>query len=342
MPDRLGRWENLRSEKERRILWRLHAQLPARGSFSALRAAAILLIMGVALKPIADHLVGQTLPPFIFSYPTVVIIALVGGTKIGVVAALVSIAIAWIAFLPPSWSLLLGTSGDTVALLIYSLTSLLLALAIGSARYTLDMAVASEAMRDYDAREAVHRVKNVLTVVQALTWGTMREARDLDDLPDRLSPRFSALAQAQDVLINNRQGSTTAQNLVTHAVRPFLPDSRIAVHCQEDVVVPAPFVHGLMLALFELATNSAKYGALRGSKGSITISCEHHGKDIMLQWKETSEEVASNELVRGNRDSFGRKLIQAALGNHRETDVSYECSAGRVMAAFRWPSQLTP
>ena len=340
MPERLSRWENLRSEKERSFLWRLHAKLPARDSLSAFLAAAIICISGVALKPLADSWIGQTLPPFLFSYPTVVIVALIAGARIGSTVAVVSIAVAWVVFLPPSWSFRLSTEADAVALLIYSSTSIVLALVIGFARYTLDLAVASEAMRDYDAREAVPRVKNVLAVVQALAWGTLRDSEDLEDLRGSLFPRLSALATAQDVLLNIPQGSTMVRNLVTAAVRPFLPDPRITVHCKEDVAVPASYAHGLTLALFELATNSAKYGALSASTGSIVISCERRDEEVVLQWVETSPKVGPNQSASLASESFGRKLIKAALRNDRGTDVSYECSAGSVMANFRWPSHV--
>ena len=177
-------------------------------------------------------------------------------------------------------------------------------------------------------------------VVQALAWGTLRDSEDLEDLRGSLFPRLSALATAQDVLLNIPQGSTMVRNLVTAAVRPFLPDPRITVHCKEDVAVPASYAHGLTLALFELATNSAKYGALSASTGSIVISCERRDEEVVLQWVETSTKVGPNQSASLASESFGRKLIKAALRNDRGTDVSYECSAGSVMANFRWPSHV--
>lgn len=336
MPERLNRLEAILSGKRWDLAFRLHSFLPPRKSLQAGVLAFALLLVAIALKFIVDDLAGGRLPPFIFLYPAVVIAALIAGARRGAIIAVLSILVAWLWFLPPLASFALASETALLSLEIYAASAIFLALTVGFARHTLDIAIASEELRDYDAQEAIHRIKNLLAVVQAITTGTLNDTESLEDYRKLISKRLRALAGAQDVLRRRGVGPVTVEDLAHAALSPFLPNSQITIECAAGVHVPERYVHGLTLALFELATNSAKYGALSRDVGEIGLTCQREGATVILEWRETAapddREIAPEE----ENEGFGGKLIQVALRRDEGTDVSHrQCDEG-VIATFRW------
>jgi two-component sensor histidine kinase len=73
----------------------------------------------------------------------------------------------------------------------------------------------------------------------------------------------------------------------------------------------------LSLALHELATNAAKYGALSTPRGRVDLSWNlaHNGsgeRHLTLLWKETGGPL----VVEPTRSGFGSRLIQQTFGDH--------------------------
>lgn len=340
MPERLKKLEPTLSSKSRNIALRLHGVLPKRQSFPALILALALLIVFTPLKPLADAWAGGRLPPFIFFYPMVVLGALLAGARAGIVLATSSVLVAWVLYIPPTLSFSVADESAIISLAIYLLSAAFLAIVVGFARYTLDLAVANEQLRDYDAQEAVHRIKNLLSVVQSLTVGTLREASSLDEYRELILRRIEALSSAQDVLRKSDDTPVSGREMIQAALGPFLPNSKITMRCESGLLVPAQYVHGLTLALFELATNSAKYGALSSAGGEITLSCESRENVCAVRWTETPEhqEFRSHDVSQVSADEgFGSRLIKVALRRDPRTEVRLDQSETGISAIFSWP-----
>lgn len=336
LPERLNRLEAVLTGKRVRLAFRLHALLPQRKSPAAIMIAVALLLITTAIKPLADNLAGGALPPFIFYYPMVVIAALVAGARVSMLMALASSLIAWFWFMPPHFSFVVGPGVEIVSIEIYAASSVCLALAVGFARYTLDLAVASEELRDYDAREAVHRIKNLLAVVQAIVLGTLRDGSIREEQEQLLLHRLHRLSDAQDILRQSGDAPASADELVQAALGPFLPSPKISISCEHDARVPGRYVHGLTLALFELATNSAKHGALGEHDGTVALDCRSTGEEGVLHWRETSAAEPADEPAEIG-DGFGTKLIKVALRREKGTEVTHDKGPDGVIVTFRWP-----
>lgn len=63
------------------------------------------------------------------------------------------------------------------------------------------------------------------------------------------------------------------------------------------------------MALNELATNAAKYGAL-AAKGTVQIVCKENDATASIEWRESCETV---ERIEPSRDGFGLKLLTEVL-----------------------------
>lgn len=336
MPDRLNRLEAILSGKRRDLAFRVHALLPPRKSLRAGIIAFSLLIVAVGVKLAVDSLVGDELPPFIFLYFTVVLSALVAGARTGTMIAVLSSLVAWFWFFPPFSSFELESATAVVSLEIFAATSIFLALAVGFARHTLDIAIASEELRNYDAQEAIHRIKNLLAVVQAITIGSLRDTGDIDEYRQLISRRLAALSGAQDLLLRRKEGAANVEELARAALNPFLPNPQIVIDCASEVQVPPRYLHGLTLALFELATNSAKYGAMEHGEGEISLSCQREGHTVALTWRETSPYDQVEACPDDTNGGFGRKLIEVALRRDPGAEVVYDQSEQGITVTFSW------
>jgi two-component sensor histidine kinase len=63
------------------------------------------------------------------------------------------------------------------------------------------------------------------------------------------------------------------------------------------------------LALNELATNAAKYGAL-AANGTVQIICKENGATVSIEWRESCETV---QRIEPSREGFGLKLLTKVL-----------------------------
>jgi two-component sensor histidine kinase len=306
-----------------RLRWR--GKVPEPDSVQAWFYASAVLAAGGLAFPLLSHATGQALPPFITFYPAVVIAALAGGPRIGIAAAAASLAVAWWFFMDDRIS---ATAAAPAA--IYLASSIFLGWTVGQARLALDRAVAAEQARANTARESVHRIKNLLAVVQALTRKVHREAATTDQFRAIMNSRLAALGSAQDILLQRDWKDLPLAQLVTSSLAPFLPNPGLMVRPGPATLVPARHATGLSMALFELATNAMKYGALSEGRGPVVLSWRHDDAHAVLAW---DEETHSKP---GEADGFGMKLIQAALDGDPDAGVSYRHQDGRLHASFRW------
>jgi two-component sensor histidine kinase len=86
-----------------------------------------------------------------------------------------------------------------------------------------------------------------------------------------------------------------------------------------DVMVGAEYVQNFSLALHELATNAAKYGALSDESGKVEICWTIAGSDNRLKfvWKERG----GPRVIAPTRRGFGTSLLKATF-----TDVRIDYS----------------
>src|SRR5262249_36384581 len=139
--------------------------------------------------------------------------------------------------------------------------------------------------------ELNHRVKNILTVVQAMAFMTIRSSDSLAKFDHAFSGRLRALATAYDILTHTRWMGTGLDDLITAVLKPHRPGNGRIVIDGPAVLLPGHAMVPLSMTLHELATNAIKYGALSTSTGRIEITWKLVGdadKLVELTWKESS------------------------------------------------------
>lgn len=245
-------------------------------------------------------------------YPAVLFAALVGGVGPGVLAAALGCLVAWWAIVPPKFSFSIFSYGDEITLVVYVLASMLMIWGADYFRSLSKRLEDEEAFRKLAVRELAHRLKNKTSTIQAII---SIQLRDHPQIRDDLLGRLMAFA-ATDALIEDAQGQgANVLDIVRAELGPY-GDSRSTI---QGVNVLLPPKHALTIALLvhELATNSAKYGALSAVNGRVSVDASASETVLSIQWNERNGPTVTTPTRKG----FGLRLLQRALdqfGGHVE------------------------
>jgi PAS domain S-box-containing protein len=205
----------------------------------------------------------------------------------------------------------------------------------------INMLVDISARKEAETRQRMlidelnHRVKNTLATVQSLAGQTARSATDLHDFTERFEARLMALARAHDLLTRRSWEGADLQGLVLEILAPY-NDAPDRINVQGPVVDLVPrTVLSLTMALHELTTNSAKYGALSQPLGRLSVHWEQPGgpeRILALKWIERGGPQVATPVRRG----FGTRLVIRCVERDLdgELDLQYEPSGVRCVMSF--------
>jgi PAS domain S-box-containing protein len=176
----------------------------------------------------------------------------------------------------------------------------------GASRDLTELKSAAE-LQGLLVNELNHRVKNSLATVQSIASQTLRSATDLPSARAALEARIGSLARAHDLLTDRSWSGADLAAVVARALEPFAA-TRLKM-LGPPVDVSPKHALALSMALHELATNAAKYGALSNATGCIEVRWEVRPGALRLAWTESGGPVVSPPQRRG----FGTRLLQDGL-----------------------------
>lgn len=301
--------------------WLARVKWPAPGAPLAWMLAASLIMIGVILKLLLEGVGREPLPPYVTFYPAVVLAALGGGPVIGVTSAVITLVLAW---------LFQSRSLSVPAAVIYAFTSILLGWVVGSARLSFEEAKTARTHGEYTARESVHRIKNLIAVVQAIIRKVFREVETVEQYRDILTDRMNGLAIAQSILLEQDWQDAPLHALIDSALAPFLPNPGLTLRRGPHATIPAGCVRGLSMALYELCTNAMKYGALAEGRGPVLLTWKVESEHVVLEWEEKTATDPRHGV------GFGATLIRVALAGEPGSRVEYRVEPEGVFASFQW------
>ncbi|API60603.1 hypothetical protein BSL82_15985 [Tardibacter chloracetimidivorans] len=157
--------------------------------------------------------------------------------------------------------------------------------------------------------ELQHRVRNVLTMVASII-NRGDPGDTTEDLRERLSGRIAAMARTQTLLTRGAGVGVELEGMVRDELLAHTADqSRVSVEGLPVTLAPKA-AEVLTLAIHELATNAAKYGAIRAPAGKIAVHWRREQRDgqdwLELEWRESGVEIAQQS---NRRKGFGTELI---------------------------------
>jgi PAS domain S-box-containing protein len=188
-------------------------------------------------------------------------------------------------------------------------------------------------------REVSHRSKNLLAVVQAIAGQTARHSANLEEFQGRFSQRIAAMARSQDLLVGRNWASASVADLVRTQLAPFAEaaSSRVEVSGPRLELKPNA-VHSLTLALHELATNAAKYGALSVPEGCVVIGWEVSAPETAEgRFRMTWREKGGPPVSQPDRQGFGHVVISEMVGSSLHGDVTLDYAREGLQWAIDTP-----
>jgi two-component sensor histidine kinase len=176
-------------------------------------------------------------------------------------------------------------------------------------------------IRNSLTRELNHRVKNTLANVLSIISLTRRRATTLPEFADSLEGRIRALSATHDLLTQSDWGTTPIALVIRAELAPYALDvQRHLTMDGPDVELAPNDALSLGLAIHELATNAAKYGALSVEDGRVSIHWEIAGENLArIEWAESGgpEIDAQQKRKRG----FGTELIEKIVAHELRNPV---------------------
>lgn len=179
--------------------------------------------------------------------------------------------------------------------------------------------------------ELNHRVKNLFTVVS----GMVRLSHSSGEASGELEARLHALAKAHDLLAPVIQAGQPVgdrialDELLSTLLTPYGAEHLAGLDGPKVILGPRAST-SLSLALHELATNAAKYGALAAAEGRLAVRWGVEGNLLHITWEETGRATG----VEGRAEGFGTRLIALAiegqLDGTLETDLRAEGMTRRI------------
>jgi two-component system CheB/CheR fusion protein len=177
-----------------------------------------------------------------------------------------------------------------------------------------------QALRDGEARqrlllsELTHRVRNILTVIQAIARHTLRSDQTSKELIDRFEGRLSALVSTHTLLVESDWKGAGLAELAQQQLAAYAPQKSDRLRIAgEPVLLPADIATPFGLVLHELAVNAAKYGAFSNQTGKVAVAWNvtARGNPRMLhfEWKESGGPAIKQRASPG----FGSTLIESAI-----------------------------
>ena len=163
--------------------------------------------------------------------------------------------------------------------------------------------------------ELQHRIKNTLAMVGAIANQTIR-GEDVDAAREAFAARLIIIGHAHDILTQTSWTSASIVEVVTRALAAHRSEHRrISINGPELDLQARPAL-ALALAIHELATNAAKYGALSGNGGEVAIvwSNKRTGDDRGFRFSWT--ESGGPSVTAPRKKGFGTRLIERVLAAH--------------------------
>ena len=158
--------------------------------------------------------------------------------------------------------------------------------------------------------ELDHRVKNTIANIQALVLQTSRSAESLTGFVQGLDGRIRSMAKSHSLLSQSRWEGVSIERLLHEELAAFSVENlRVQISGRTVMLAPKAAL-SLSLAVHELATNAAKFGAFSQPSGRVSVRwILTKDGGIKLCWSE----LGGPPVTPPTRVGFGTTLIERAL-----------------------------
>src|ERR1700723_2714288 len=166
-------------------------------------------------------------------------------------------------------------------------------------------------------REVDHRAKNALALAQSIV--RLTRAQDVKAYVQAVEGRINALARVHTILSLSSWQGAEIKKLIIEELAPYSMGGQIKV-CGAEVQLQPATAQTLALALHELVTNSAKYGALSALSGQLSVMWQVEADVLTILWEERDGPAVVEPVSRGFGTRSVIASIESQLGGQAEFD----------------------
>ncbi|MDB5460034.1 MAG: hypothetical protein JWO72_1775 [Caulobacteraceae bacterium] len=183
------------------------------------------------------------------------------------------------------------------------------------------------------AREVDHRANNLLAVAQAMVQ--LSKGATAKDLKEAILGRIDALARAHSLIAEAGWRGADLERLVERELKPYASGGGAnTVIRGVQVELTGAMAQGMAIALHELATNAAKYGAFSTDAGRVEVKWSRTPEgELLLSWSEHGGPAVELPIDHG----FGTALIEQTARRQLQGAVDVHWRPGGLACEFRIP-----
>jgi two-component sensor histidine kinase len=274
----------------------------------------------LALATVARWGLAQIRPDVFFTpyFPAVFFATAVGGSRIGIGAAVASGMLGVIINFSGAWA---DSARFALLLIFWAVCGLTIwgvehyRTIVAQQREIAKRLIEEEEYRRLLVDELQHRLKNKTSTIHAVLHQVLQ---DQPQIWDSIDHRIRALSATDDLIARVDSSGCDIKDLLRSELGPY---GHVRFNLNGDpLFLPAKLAVSLALIFHELATNAGKYGAFSSPRGLLQVSWSMSDDRLNVTWDET--EGPSIETV--GAAGFGTKLLQSALrAFDGKTEISF-------------------
>jgi PAS domain S-box-containing protein len=174
-------------------------------------------------------------------------------------------------------------------------------------------------------RELHHRVKNTLATVQAIVGSTARTSSTIDEFYRAFVGRIVSLARTHSLLTEDKWQMVPLRKLLADELRPYDEGGKRILLRGPEVELWSDLAVPIGMAIHELTTNAAKYGALSRREGRVEVGWdvstqEDGGRRLELEWLERG----GPRVAQPKQQGFGSRLLQRVLTTQLQAEIEID------------------
>jgi two-component system CheB/CheR fusion protein len=197
--------------------------------------------------------------------------------------------------------------------------------------------VEAEAHQRTMVEELNHRVRNMLTVVAAITKQTLARSRSPREFAETFEGRIQALSTSYALVSRENWGDVALEDVLLNELAQYRDESPGRIVWKGPPVAFRPATALAMgMIVHELATNATKYGALSTPAGRVSVSWtieEKDGSALVLKWSESEGPGVKKPKHRG----FGTELIEREASGTLDGQATFDYAPQGLQARISIP-----
>ena len=224
------------------------------------------------------------------------------------------------------------------AVYITDATGRIIGKVIGASKVARDITECKQAQARQDmlTRELHHRTKNLFAVVQSVVSRSFTGKQTVKDAETAVKNRLRSLAQTHALLIEKDWSGADLAAVVRTEMSPY-PD-RVTID-GPTLMLSSQAAQNFALAVHELATNAAKYGALSDQAGWVHISWSvvqaNGDSQYSFRWQERGGPLVEPPAIKG----FGAVVLEQVMAEYFAVPPKIEFASSGVWYELKGPLQ---